>query len=157
MVFRGVHVVSDNHNFVTQQSPGNGYGYGAYGELSNFVYCFLQKTKETESLPLVDKWENYMLPSHSALAPLKRSNFWWGNCVHAGLEKISSSYMENEFRPNARRFHEKFCSTILSTIATRSMLGQGGSWLCLEVIIGGDDYFAIFLFGQLLDGLVERG
>ena len=29
--------VSDNNNFSAEQTPGSGYGYRAYGELSNFV------------------------------------------------------------------------------------------------------------------------
>ena len=77
--------------------------------------------------------------------------------IHAALEKMSSSYLRKEFRSNARRFLEEFCSTILSTVATRSKLGQGVSCFCPEIILGGNDLSAFFLHGQLLDGLVECG
>ena len=46
-------------------------------------------------------------------------------------------------------------STILSTVAARSPIGQRLSCFCPEIVIGGDDYSAFHLFGQLLDGLLE--
>ena len=46
-------------------------------------------------------------------------------------------------------------STILSTVAARSPIGQGLCCFCPEIVIGGDDYSAFHLFGQLLDGLLE--
>ena len=154
---QGYSSVSDNNNFLAQQSPGNGYGYRAYGELSHFVYCILQKIKKSGSLPLVEKWEDYMLPNHSSFAEIDEEHFLVGTRVHAALEKTSSSYLKREFRSNARRFLEEFCSTILSTVAARLKLGQVVSCFCPEVIIGGDDHSAFFLHGQLLDGLVECG
>ena len=111
--------VSDNNNFVAEQSPGSGYGYRAYGELSHFVYCILQKIKKSESLPLVEKWENYMLPNHSPFAAIDEEHFLVGTRIHAALAKMSSSYLREEFRNNARRFLDEFCSTILSTVAAR--------------------------------------
>ena len=48
-------------------------------------------------------------------------------------------------------------STILSTFAARSPVGQGLSCFCPEIVLGGDDYSTFHLFGQLLDGLFELG
>ena len=121
------------------------------------MYCILQKIKKSESLPLVEKWEEYMLPNHSAFAAISEEHFLVGTRIHAALEKMSSSYLRKEFRKNARRFLDEFCSTILSTVAARSKLGQGVSCFCPEIILGGDDHSAFFLHGQLLDGLVECG
>ena len=70
---------------------------------------------------------------------------------------MSSSYLKRQFRSNARRFLDEFCSAILSTVTARSKLGQGVSCFCPEIILGGDDHSAFFLCGQLLDGLVECG
>ena len=149
--------VSDNNNFVTQQPPRNDYGYRAYGEPSHFVYCLLQKIKASGSLPVVEKWESYMLPNHSSFTAIEDQHFLVGTRVHAALEKMTSQYLKKEFRSSARRFLEDFTSTVLSTVTARSKLGQGVSCFCPEVIVGGDDHFAFFLFGQLLDGLVESG
>ena len=98
-----------------------------------------------------------MLPNHSSFAAIDEEHFLVGTRVHAALEKMSSSYLKREFRSHARRFLEEFCSTILSTVAARSKLGQGVSCFCPEVIIGGDDHSAFFLHGELLDILVECG
>ena len=149
--------VSDNNNFATRQPPQNDYGYRAYGELSHFVYCLLQKIKASGSLPVVEKWESYMLPNHSSFPAIKDQHFLVGTRVHAALEKMTSQYLKKEFRSSARRFLEEFTRTILSTVAARSKLGQGVSCFCPEIIIGGNDHSAFFLFGQLLDGLVECG
>ena len=154
---RGYSSVSDNNNFVAQQSPGNGYGYRAYGELYLFVNCILQKIKNSGSLPLVEKWEDYRLPNHSSFAAIDAEHFPVGTRIHAALEKISSSYLNREFRSNTRRFLDEFCSTLLSTVAARSKLGQGVSCICPEIILGGYDHSAFFLYGQILDGLVDCG
>ena len=78
-------------NFVAQQSPGNGYGYRKGSRLSQFVYCIRQKIKKSELLPLVEKWENYMLPHHSTFVVIKVERFLVGARVHAAVEKMSSS------------------------------------------------------------------
>ena len=157
LVVRGILSVSDNNNFVTQQPPRNDYGYRAHGELSHFVYCLLQKIKASGSLPVIEKWENYMPPNHSSFKAIEEEHFLVGTRVHATLEKMNSQYLKKEFRGSARRFLEEFTSTVLSTVAARSRLGQGVSCFCPEITIGGDDHSAFFLFGQLLDGLVACG
>ena len=154
---QGYSSVSDNNNFIAEQSPGSGYGYRAYGELSHFVYCIWQKIKKSESLPLNEKWEDYMLPNHSSFGAIAEEHFLVGTRINAALEKMSSSYLRKEFRSNARRFFDEFCSTILSTVAARSKLGQRVSCCCPEIFLGGDDHSAFFLHRQLLDGLVECG
>ena len=98
-----------------------------------------------------------MLPNHSSFTAIEDQHFLVGTRVHAALEKMTSQYLKKEFRSSARRFLEDFTSTVLSTAAARSKLGQGVSCFCPEINIGGDDHSAFFLFGQLLDGLVECG
>ena len=63
-----------------------------------------------------------MLPDDSAFAAIEEEHFLVGTRIHAALEKMSSSYLRKEFRSNARRFLEEFCSTILSTVAARFKL-----------------------------------
>ena len=113
--------------------------------------------KASGSLPVVEKWESYMLPNHSSFTAIEDQHFLLGTRVHAALEKMTSQYLKKEFRSSARLFLEDFTSTVLSTVAARSKLGQGVRCFCPEIIIGGDDHSAFFLFGQLLDGLVECG
>ena len=145
------------HNFTELNSGRADYGYLAFGELSRFVYCLLQKVKLSRDLPVIEKWEAYMLPNHSCFGAISEEHFLEGTRLLASLEKINSSFLRKEFRRDCRRFLEDLVSTILSTVAARSQIGQGLSCFCPEIVIGGDDYSAFHLFGQLLDGLLEFG
>ena len=98
-----------------------------------------------------------MLPNHSCLGAMAEEHFLDGTRLLSSLEKINSSILRKESRRDCRRFLEGFVSTILSTVAARSPGGQGLSCFCLEIVIGGDDYSAFHLFGQLLDGLLDLG
>ena len=116
-----------------------------------------KKIKASGSLPVIEKWESYMLPNHSSFPGIEDEHFLVGTRVHAALGKMTSQYLKKEFRSSARRFLEEFTSTVLSTVAARSKLGQGVSCFCPEIIIGGDDHSAFFLLGQHLDGRISCG
>ena len=111
----------------------------------------------SSDLPVIEKWEAYMLPNHSCFGANSEEHFLEGTRLLASLEKINSSFLRKEFRRDCRRFLEDLVSTILSTVAARSQIGQGLSCFCSEIVIGGDDYSAFHLFGQLLEGLLELG
>ena len=121
---------------MTQQPPRNDYGYRAYGELPHFVYCLLQKIKASGTLPAVKRWESYMLPNHSSFTAIEEEHFLVETRVHAALEKMTSHYLEKKFRSSARRFLEEFTSTVLSTVAARSKLGQGVSCFAQRSLSG---------------------
>ena len=128
--------VSVANNFVSPQSSPD-YGYYAYGEVSHFVYCLLQKIKQSSVLPLVEKWEEYMTPNHSKLAAIEEDRFLAGTRVLWALEKVGSAYLKREFRRDCRKFLEDFVSCVLSTVAARSAIGQGLSCFCPPMLIGG--------------------
>ena len=98
-----------------------------------------------------------MLPNHSCFGPIAEEHFLEATRLLVSREKTNSSFLRREFRRDCRRFLEDLVSTILSTNAARSPIGQGLSCFCQEIVIGGDDYSAFHLFGQLLDGLLELG
>ena len=68
--FRPVCVVLVAPNFTELDSGRADYGYLAFGELSRFVYCLLQKVKRSSDLPVIEKWEAYMLPNHSCFGAI---------------------------------------------------------------------------------------
>ena len=144
------------NNFVRPQSSAD-YGYYAYGEVSHFVYCLLQKFKQSSVLPLVEKWEEYMTPNHSKFAAIEEDRFLAGTRVLSALEKVGSPYLKKEFRRDCRKFLEDFVSCVLSTVAARSSIGQGLSCFCPPVLIGGDDHAPLQLFDLLLDGFLTKG
>ena len=71
-----------------------------------------------------------MLPNHSSFTAVEEDHFLVGTRMHAALEEMTSYYQKKEFRRSARRFLKEFTSTILSTVAARSKLGQGVSCFC---------------------------
>ena len=51
---------------------------------------------------------------------------------------------------------EDFVSCVLSTVATRSAIGQELGCFCPPTLISGNDHYPMQLFGLLLGGLFER-
>ena len=133
------------------------YGYHTFVELAQFIYCLLQKIKQGSSLPLVEQWDDYVLPNHSKFPPIADGEFLAGTRVLAALNKIGSSYLKREFQRDASRFLEEFTTSVLSTVAPRSKIGQGLSCFCPTIIIGGDNHAPLHLLGFLLDGLLDHG
>ena len=150
--------VSVANNFVHCQTTSD-YGYHTFGELARLIYCLLQKIKQGSSLPLVEQWDDYVLPNHSIFPPIADGDwkFLAGTRVLAALNKIRSSYLQRDFQRDARRFLEEFTTSVLSTVAARSKIGQDLSCFCPAIFIGGDDHAPLHLLGLLLDGLLDRG
>ena len=155
-----IHVsVSVANNFVHSFTAAD-QGYHAFGELARFVYCLLQqmlKIRKASSLPLVEHWEEYIVPNHSRFPAIDDQNFLVGTRVMAALGKVGSLYLQKEFRRDARRFLEDFVNCVLSTAGARSVIGQGLRCFCLAIVVGGDDVARLQLFNKLLDGLLVKG
>ena len=152
-----IHVsVSVANNFVHSSTAAD-QGYHAFGELARFVYCLLQKINKASSLPHVEQWEEYVVPNHSRFPAIDDKNFLVGTRVMAALGKVGSHYLQKKFPRDARRFPEEFVNCVLSTLAARSVIGQGLSCFCPAIVVGGDDVAPLQLFNKLLDGLLEKG
>ena len=148
--------VSVSNNFVHSSTAAD-QGYHAFGELARFVYCLLQKFKKASPLPPVEKWEEYVVPNLSRFPEIDEKDFLSGTRVIAASDNVRSQYPRKKFCPDTRRFFEKLENCVLSTVASRSVIGQGLSWFCLAIVVGGDDVAPLQLFNKLLDGLLEKG
>ena len=148
--------VSVASNFVHSSAAAD-QGYHAFGEFARFIYCLRQKIKKTSSLPLAKQWEEYVLPNHSRFPAIDDKIFLEGTRVIAALGKVGSHYLQKEFRCDARRFLEAFVNCVLSTVAARSVIGQGLSCFCPAIVVGGDNIAPLQFFNKLLDGLLEKG
>ena len=152
-----IHVsVSVANNFVYSFTPAD-HGYHAFGELARFLYCMLPKIKKASSLPLIEQWEEYVVPNHSRFPAIDEKDFLAGTRVMAALGKVVSHYLQTEFRRDSRRFLDEFVNCVLSTVASTSVIGQALSCFCLAIVVGGDDVAPFQLFNKLLDGLLEKG
>ena len=65
--------------------------------------------------------------------------------------------MQQEFRHDARRFLEEFTTSVLSTVADRSKIGQGLSCFCPAITIGANDHAPLHVLGLLFEGFLDRG
>ena len=92
-------------------------GYHAFGELARFVYCLLQKIKKESSLPLVEQWEEYVVPNHSRFPAIDDKDFLAGTRVMAALYKVGSRYLRTEFRSDAHCFLREFLNSVLSIVS----------------------------------------
>ena len=150
------HVSVSVANIFIHRQTAEDYGYHAFGELARFIYCLLQKIKVGYSLPLVEQWDEYVLPNHSKFAPISDGEFLAGKRVLVALNKIGSAYLKRDFQRDARKFLEEFTTSVFSTVTARSKIGQGLSCFCPAIVIGGDEHAPLHLLGLLLDGLLEH-
>ena len=72
-------------------------------------------------------------------------------------QKNKQQIPSKNLRKDCCRFLEDLLSIILSTVAAHSLVAQGLSCFCPEIIIRGDDQSTFHVFVQLLDGLFELG
>ena len=97
-----IHVsVSVANNFVHSSTAAD-QGYHAFGELARFLYCLLQKITKASALPLVEQWEEYLVPNHSRSPAIDDKFFLVGTRVMAALGKVGSYYLQKVFRRDAR-------------------------------------------------------
>ena len=94
--------VSVANKFVHCQTASD-YWYHTFGDLARFIYCLLQKIKQGSSLPLVEQWDDYVLPNHSKVPPNADGELLAGTRVMADLNKIGSSYLQRNI---FRRVHD---------------------------------------------------
>ena len=113
--------------------------------------------KKASSLPLVEQWEEYVVPNHSWFPAIDDKDFLAGTRVMAALDKVVSHYLRTDFCRDARRFLKENVNCVLSNVASKSVTGQGLSCFCPAIVVGGEDFAPFQLFNKLLDGLLEKG
>ena len=75
------------------------------------------------SLPLVEQWEEYVTLNHSPFPANDEKDFLSGTRMNIAMDKVGSQYLRTEFRCDARRFLEEVVKYLLSTVASRSLIG----------------------------------
>ena len=109
-----IHVSVSVANNLVHSSTAADRGYHVYGELARLVYCLLQKIKKASSLPLIEQWEEYVVPNHSRFPAIDEKDVLANTRVMAALDKVGSHYLQKEFRRDAHRFLEDFVNCVLS-------------------------------------------
>ena len=150
-------VVSVNVNFEKLQQARPDYVFHSYGEICNFIYCLLLKTRVDADLPGIHEWEAYMdvskLESFRSL-PIEDFlvNYPYGKELAAG--KTSEI---REFRVKCRIFLDQLVVVLLRNVTVTSQLCQGLYSFCPEIMLEGDDSSIFSLFFSLCELLKSCG
>ena len=91
------HVPVSVANNIDHSCTAADQGYHAFGELARFINCLLQKIKKASALPLVEQWEEYVVPNLSRFRAIDDKNFLVGTRVMAALGKVGSQYLQKNF------------------------------------------------------------
>ena len=132
-------------------------GLSRFWKVGSICILPAAENKKTSSLPLVEQWEENVVPNHSRFPAIDEKDFLANTRVMAALDKVEGQYLQKEFRRDARQFLEGFVNCVLSTVASRSVIGQGLSCFCPAIVVGGDDVVPFQLFNKLMDGLLKKG
>ena len=65
-----IEYVSVHNNFTKLRQDRRDYGFHGYGELCNFVYCLLMKTRVAGSLPGIHELDKYMSVDAASYFPV---------------------------------------------------------------------------------------
>ena len=133
------------------------YAFHGYGELCNFIYCLLLKTRVTSKLPGIMEWEEYMdvkKLSRFPIAPMGEflENYEFGKMLAAGT---TSEFVT--FRQRFREFIDRVVVLLLKTSTVTSIVSRGLYSFCPAMMLEGDNVIAFTLFADLCRLLVDCG
>ena len=134
------------------------YAFHGYGELCNFIYCLLMKTRVTSKLPGIIEWEKYMdvkKLSRFPVAPMLGEflkNYEFGKMLAAGK---TSEFVR--FRQQCREFTDRVVVLLLKTSTVTSIVSRGLYSYCPAMMLEGDNVIAFSLFADLCGILVDCG
>ena len=112
--------------------------------------------KKVSSQPLVEQWEEYVVPNLSRFPATDEKVVLSGNRMVAALDKVGSHFLRRGFRRDACGFVEELMNCLLSTVVSRSVIGQGMSCFCPAIVVCEDGVTPFPLFNKLLDGILEE-
>ena len=115
--------VSTANTFVHLPTAAN-HRYYTFADLARFIYGLLLKIKKTSSLLLVEQCGEYVTPNHLRFQAINEKHFLPGTRIVTVLDKVESQFSGTEFGSDARRFLGEFVNRLLSTVASRSLIGQ---------------------------------
>ena len=141
----------DYFNFERLRQCRRDFGFHGYGEVCNFVYCLLMRTRKLSDLPGIHEWESYMdISKLSYFNAISMEEFLMDSDFGRELVTVKTSEMR-EFRVKCRECIDRLVSLILTSTAVTSGVSRGLYAFGPEIMLGGDDHHIFELFGSLCD------
>ena len=91
------------------------------------------------------------------LFPELRRSISWRTLSTNSSWKVSSWFYQSELGKKLHSVPDKHCSKHYIDCGCAVLFGQGLSYFVPEIVLGVDDNSSFHLFGQFVDGLLERG
>ena len=112
-------------NFGKMEKGRSDYAFHCYGEMCNFVYCLLLKTRVSTSLPGIHEWEEYMDVEKVKAFPSIPDDEFLENYELGRLlnEKKTSNF--TTFRVRCREFLDCLVVTLLKNPSATSAVSKG--------------------------------
>ena len=144
-------------NFGKMEKGRSDYAFHCYGEMCNFVYCLLLKTRVSTSLPGIHEWEEYMDVEKVKAFPSIPDDEFLENYELGRLlnEKKTSNF--TTFRVRCREFLDCLVVTLLKNPSATSAVSKGIYSFCPELMLEGDNSTAFALFAGLCSILETCG
>ena len=87
---------------------------------------------------------------------LKMSLSWRVLGYQQLLRRLGAFTSSLIFIKKSREYLENLFWIIMLTVYAWILIIQGLSCFCLDIVLGGDDYSAVYLFGRLVDWLLDN-
>ena len=125
------------------------YIYHGYGELCNFVYCLLMKTRVAGCLPGIHEWEKYMSTDAIAVSPVVPADSFLANDNFGKTLMTKKTGELPEFRARCRQFLDRLIVVIDGSVSMTSGVSRCLYSFCSEILFKGDDSGVFALFADL--------
>ena len=143
--------------FKKQQQGRADYGFHAYVELCQLVFCLLSQSRRVSSLPKINAWEEYMDVSKlSQYDEVPSSEFLQDYDFGAMLRQFKRSD-GRDFQDRCREIIDHFVELVLAQQAASSEFMSGLYCFCPELLLEGDDKHVFDLFNRLARCLEHCG
>ena len=138
-------------NFEKLRQCSTDYAFHGYGEVCNFIYCLLMRTRKLSDLPGIHEWESYMDVSKlSSFGVISMKDFLMDCDFGSGLAAIKTRVMQ-EFRVKCRECLDRFVFLVLEHVTVTSGISRGLYCFCPENMLEGDDQHVFELFDSLCE------
>ena len=137
------------NNFTKLRQSRRDYSFHSYGELCNFVYCLLLKTRAVGTLPGIHEWEKYMSAEAISSFPVVAPDAFLANDDFGKTLMVRTTGELPEFRSRCRQFLDRLIVVIVGSVSVTSGVSSCLYSFCPEILFEGDDHGVFALFADL--------
>ena len=127
----------DHCTFKNQRTGRSHYGFHAYNEVCQFVYCLLTRSRKLSSLPELSDWESYIdLSKVVKLEKVAINEFLLNDDFSVELSQSTNSEV-CDFRNRCREFVDHLVNVLLAQHVLYADFFYGIHCFCPELLLEG--------------------